>query len=268
MLKKLELLKKNLRDLGSVAIAFSGGVDSTFLLKVAHDTLGDNAVAVTAASEFFPQRETVEAVNFCRAQNIRQITFTENILSVENIRANPADRCYICKKNVFARIIQIAAENNLAAVAEGSNMDDTGDYRPGLRAIAELGVKSPLRAAGLYKAEIRALSKILNLPTFDKPSFACLASRFPYGDEISAEKLSMVDAAEQFLIDSGFSQMRVRIHGNIARIEILPDDFTKIINQREKIVERLKALGFTYVALDLQGYRTGSLNVDIAAANL
>ena len=137
-----------------------------------------------------------------------------------------------------------------------------------MRAIAELGVKSPLRAAGLYKAEIRALSKILNLPTFDKPSFACLASRFPYGDEISAEKLSMVDAAEQFLIDSGFSQMRVRIHGNIARIEILPDDFTKILSLREKIVERLKNLGFTYVALDLQGYRTGSLNVDIAAANL
>ena len=260
MYKKLENLKENLRTLGSLAVAFSGGVDSTFLLKVAHEVLGDKVIAVTATSEFFPARETFEAVEFCRAENIKQIIFNENILSVENISQNPPDRCYICKKAVFTKILEIAAENNISYVAEGSNMDDTGDYRPGLKAIAELKIKSPLREAELYKSEIRQFSKELNLKTFDKPSFACLASRFVYGDNISSEKLKQVDAAEQFLFEKGFKQFRVRIHNNLARIEILPAEFEKLLNLREEIVSKFKSYGFNYVTLDLQGYRVGSMN--------
>lgn len=260
MYEKLKKLKENLCEMGNVAIAFSGGVDSTFLLKVAHEVLGDKAIAITATSEFFPEREIKESVEFCRAENIRQISFSENILSVENISNNPPNRCYICKKNLFKKILEIAAENKISNVAEGSNMDDMGDYRPGLKAIDELGIKSPLRAVNLSKGEIRALSKELNLPTFDKPSFACLASRFVYGENITAEKLKMVDAAEQFLSEKNFKQFRVRIHGEIARIEILPAEFEKILPLREEIILQFKNLGFKYVTLDLQGYRVGSMN--------
>ncbi len=243
-----------------MAVAFSGGVDSTFLLKIAHEVLREKAVAVTISSEFVPARETQEAIDFCKSEGIRQIFITEKILNIEGIAENPKNRCYICKRALFTKIKNIAAENNLAHVVEGSNMDDSNDYRPGFQAISELDIKSPLSHAQLYKNEIRALSKDLNLPTFDKPSFACLASRFPYGENISTEKLQMVDKAELFLINHGFKQMRVRIHGAIARIEVLPTDFEKIINLREKIVDAMKSYGFNYVALDLQGYRTGSMN--------
>ena len=260
MQEKFDKLKENLRELGSVAVAFSGGVDSTFLLKVSKEVLGDKVIAVTATSEFFPARETQEAVEFCRAENIRQISFAENILAVENISQNPVNRCYICKKTLFKKILQIAAENKISCVVEGSNMDDVGDFRPGMQAIAELQIKSPLRAANLYKNEIRQLSKQLNLKTFDKPSFACLASRFVYGENISVEKLKMVDAAEQFLLEKNFKQFRVRIHGEIARIEILPAEFEKLLNLREEIISKLKSYGFKYVTLDLQGYRSGSMN--------
>ena len=261
--EKFETLKNYLHELGSVAVAFSGGVDSTFLLKVAHEVLKDNAAAITATSEFFPARETEEAENFCRAENIRQIFIHENILSVENISQNPKNRCYICKKNLFAKIKKIAAENNFAYVVEGSNMDDTGDYRPGLKAVDELQIKSPLRYAKLYKAEIRELSQKLNLPTWDKPSFACLASRFVYGEIITPEKLAMVERAEELLRVNGFKQFRVRIHDKLARIEILPADFSKLLNLREEIISAFKSYGFNYVSLDLQGYRSGSMNVEI-----
>lgn len=260
--QKKERLEAYLRSLGSVAVAFSSGVDSTFLLKVAHDVLGDKAIAVTARSCSFPARERDEAARFCASEGIRQVVVDVDELRIEGFRDNPVNRCYLCKRGLFAEIGAVANAHGAAYVAEGSNLDDEGDYRPGLRAVAELGVKSPLREAGLIKAEIRALSKELGLPTWDKPSFACLASRFAYGEPISEEKLAMVDKAEQLLLDLGFRQVRVRIHGMIARIEVLPQEFEKLLRDdvRNRIYGELKQLGFSYVTMDLGGYRTGSMN--------
>ena len=206
MNEKFASLKKYLSELGSMAVAFSGGVDSTFLLKVAHDLLGEKVIAVTAASNALPARELEVTKNFCQTENIRQVIFNSDELISEIFLRNPKDRCYICKRAIFEKILSIAAENNIAHVVEGSNIDDTGDYRPGMRAIAELGIKSPLRQVGLWKKEIRALSKDLNLKTWDKPSYACLASRFVYGESITPEKLTMIDKAEEFLIDAEASQ--------------------------------------------------------------
>lgn len=263
---KYNALKQYLQNLGSVAVAFSGGVDSTLLARVAHDVLGDRMIAITVHSCFNAKREMNEADDFCAENGIRHLICDVDVLSVEGVAQNPPDRCYLCKKGLFEQIKQTAKKQGVEYVAEGSNVDDDADYRPGHRAIKELDIKSPLREAGLTKAEIRELSKALGLPTAAKPSFACLASRFVYGEPLTEEKLLMIDRAEQLLYDLGFHQFRVRIHQNgaedIARIEVLPEEFAKLIQSevRSEVSAKLKDYGFSYVSMDLTGYRTGSMN--------
>ena len=259
---KYEQLKAYFAELKSVAIAFSSGVDSTFLLHAAQDALGDKVIAITATSCSFPLRELNEAKAFCEQKGVKQFIIKSEELKIEGFSQNPKNRCYLCKRELFERIGQVARENGIEYVAEGSNLDDNGDYRPGLIAVKELGVKSPLREIGFTKVEIRELSRELGLPTWEKQSFACLASRFPYGDEITEVKLQRVDRAEQLLLDMGFKQLRVRIHGDLARIELDPSQFGKFMDEaiRIEVNKRFKEYGFTYVALDVLGYRTGSMN--------
>lgn len=296
--EKKERLQEILRSYGKVVIAYSSGVDSTFLLKVAHDTLGDNAIAITVKSHLVPVAEMDEADAFCKRENIRHQFIIHDEMSVQGFAENPPNRCYICKRQIFSAVIETAREifsadcssgNSDAAksfaesknqsgnffVCEGSNKDDEGDYRPGMKAIAELSVKSPLREAGLTKAEIRELSRELSLPTASKPSFACLASRIPYGQIITRQKLQLVETAEKFLQDLGFVQYRVRCRelatqtssaqsspatALTASIEILPEQFDLFKTNQELIIQTLKGLGFAEVLLDEKGYRTGSLN--------
>lgn len=262
---KLEALKENLKKLESAAIAFSGGVDSTFLLKVAHEVLGNNVIAVTATSSTYPKRELNEAKKYAKSMGVKHIIINSEELDIKGYAKNPVNRCYYCKKELFSKLKNVAKENGVKYVLDGSNLDDTGDYRPGMEAAKELGVVSPLKDAQLSKNDIRTYSKELGLPTWDKPSFACLSSRFPYGNEINSKKLKMVEDAEQFLLDLGFRQVRVRHHGQIARIEVAPQERSKFfdLSIMDKVGNRLKEIGFTYVTLDILGYKTGSMNAGI-----
>ncbi|MBU3100570.1 MULTISPECIES: ATP-dependent sacrificial sulfur transferase LarE [Clostridium] len=259
---KFQKLKDSIQGLGSVAIAYSGGVDSTFLLKVAADVLGNKVIAITAKSTTYPEREFKEAVKYIGDIGAKHIVIISEELEIEGFAKNPIDRCYFCKKELFSKVRKVADDNNINAVLDGSNADDVSDYRPGMKAANELKVISPLKDAGLTKDNIRELSKRLGLPTWNKPAFACLSSRFPYGNEITVEKLSMVERAEQFLLDLGFRQIRVRHHGDIARVEVNAQERNKFFSTEmmDKVANELKNIGFKYVTLDLLGYRTGSMN--------
>lgn len=262
---KLKRLKQYIAGLGSLAVGFSGGVDSSLLTAVAHEVLGDRLIAVTGSDASVPEREVNEATAFCKERGIRHIICRVDPLKEEGYRLNSPDRCYFCKHGIFTEVRKIAEENGIEYMAEGSNMDDIGDYRPGLRAAAELSVKSPLREAGLTKPEIRLISRAMGLPTWSKPAYACLASRFVYGEEITEEKLHMIDRAEQFLIEHGFFEERVRMHGNIARIEVPPGDITRLAADgiREAVYEKFREIGFLFVTLDLKGYMPGSMNATL-----
>ncbi len=254
-------LEKHLAALGSALLAFSGGVDSSLLACLGQRVLGNNFLAVTACGDIYPHREIAAAKNLAASLGLRHKLLEVDPLKIESIRSNPPDRCYHCKQALFSQLVDLASQENLACVIDGQNSDDKNDYRPGARAAAELGVLSPLRDVGVGKKEIRSLSAQLSLPSANLPSMACLASRVPYGQELDPQQLKRIDAAEEFLRELGFSQVRVRSSDNTARIEVLPPDIEFLASDcRPQILQRLKKLGFSYVALDLEGYRTGSLN--------
>lgn len=258
----LNRLQEILRGYGSVLIAYSGGVDSTFLCKAAVETLGAKAVAVTARSSTYPVRELQEARDFARQIGIRHLEIDSEELDIPGFAKNDRNRCFYCKQELFSKLVKLSRELSVSEVIEGSNLDDIGDYRPGLLAAAALGIRSPLREAGLTKRMIRDLSQNYGLPTWNKPSFACLSSRFPYGEAITADKLRQIEKAEQYLFDLGFTQVRVRHHGQIARIELLPAELPRLFDPSlaEGIYSYFRNLGFQYTAADLSGYRTGSMN--------
>lgn len=257
---KYERLQTILRELGAVAIGLSGGVDSTLLTKVAHDVLGERCLAVIGQSEAFPEGEIEEALQLARQIGVRVRVVPTHELHNPLFQVNRPDRCYHCKTELFSVLRQVADEEGIPHIADGSHADDTGDYRPGMRAAQERGVRSPLLEAGLTKSDIRALAKHLGLPIWDKPSFACLSSRFPYGTVISRELLQKVDRAERFMRELGFRQVRVRHHDTILRIEVEPQDFERVLQYAPQIVAHMKSLGYLYIALDLEGYRAGKMN--------
>jgi len=264
--EKYEKLKNYIKSLGSLAVAYSGGVDSTFLVKVAYDVLGDRVIAVTATSSTYPKRELNDAMTFIKQIGAKHIVIESEELEIEGFNKNPVDRCYYCKKELFEKIWKVAKAHGIEYVADGSNFDDLNDFRPGMKAACELNVVSPLKVAGLTKEDIRKLSKELGLPTWDKPAFACLSSRIPYGERITKEKLSMIEKAEEYLLGLGFKQVRVRYHQDkLARIEIGKDEMEKFLDIKliESVRNKFKELGFLYITLDLEGYRTGSMNLSL-----
>ncbi|MCD6083610.1 ATP-dependent sacrificial sulfur transferase LarE [Candidatus Aerophobetes bacterium] len=257
---KMENLKDKLRRMGRVVIAFSGGVDSTFLVKVAYEVLGKNVIAVTAASSTYPKTELEEAKRLARLIGVRHIIVNSQETEVENFKRNPPNRCYYCKKELFSRLKEIAKKEKINYVLDGTNYDDLTDFRPGMKALRELNIISPLKDAKLTKEDIRNLSKLMNLDTWDKPACACLASRFPYGIRITKERLDRVEKAEAVIRNLGIRQLRVRYHNEIARIEVNKKDMQLLLEHSDSIVKKFKELGFIYVTLDMEGYRTGSLN--------
>lgn len=260
--QKMQQLQRRLSDMGRVFVAFSGGVDSTFLLKAAHDTLGKNAVALTCHTVAIPPSELEAARKFCEQENIRQISFDLDVLQIPQFSGNAADRCYHCKYAIFRRMTEIVAEQGGGTLLDGSNLDDAQDYRPGMQALRELGVISPLQEIGFTKDDIRRMSAELRLPTWDKPALACLASRICFGEPIDEVKLTRIARAEAYLFSLGFKQVRVRLHNDLARIELLPNELSRFFDNElyNQVYNELKKLGFAFVTLDLGGFSSGSMN--------